>query len=59
MDVVAQLYSVHRQDISISRARDWRDRNLQFHEYKRNAPTKNVQALLDHIKTSGDLIFWG
>ena len=37
----------------------WRDRNLEFHEYKRRRPTKNVQALLDHIGTSGDPIFWG
>jgi DNA-binding transcriptional ArsR family regulator len=37
----------------------WRDRNLKFHEYKRKRPTKNVQALLDHIETSGDPIFWG
>ena len=35
------------------------DRNLEFHEYKRKRPTKNVQALLDHIGTSGDPIFWG
>lgn len=37
----------------------WRDRNLKFHEYKRERPTKNVQALLDHIGSSGDPIFWG
>ena len=37
----------------------WRDRNLKFHEYKRKRPTKNVQALLDHIETGGDPIFWG
>ena len=37
----------------------WRDRNLKFHEYKRKRPTTNVQALLDHIETSGDPIFWG
>jgi hypothetical protein len=37
----------------------WRDRNLKFHEYKRERPTKNVQALLDHIEKSGDPIFWG
>nr|WP_275425752.1 DUF3024 domain-containing protein [Nocardioides solisilvae] len=37
----------------------WRDRHLKFHEYKRKRPTKNVQALLDHIETSGDPIFWG
>ena len=36
-----------------------RDRNLKFHEYKHKRPTKNVQALLDHIETSGDPIFWG
>ena len=35
------------------------DRHLKFHEYKRKRPTKNVQALLDHIETSGDPIFWG
>ncbi len=37
----------------------WRDRNLKFHEYQRKRPTKNVQALLDHLETSGDPIFWG
>ena len=37
----------------------WRDRNLKFHGYKRKRPTKNVQALLHHIETSGDPIFWG
>jgi len=37
----------------------WRDRNLKFHEYKRKRPTKNIQALLEHIETSGDPIFWG
>ena len=37
----------------------WRDRNLKFHEYKRKRPTKNIQALLDHIEDSGDPIFWG
>jgi hypothetical protein len=37
----------------------WRDRNLKFHEYKRKRPTANIQALLDHIETSGDPIFWG
>ncbi|MDF1603519.1 DUF3024 domain-containing protein [Nocardioides sp. YIM 152315] len=37
----------------------WRDRNLKFHQYQRKRPTKNVQALLDHIETSGDPIFWG
>ncbi len=37
----------------------WRDRNLKFHEYKHKHPTKHVQALLDHIETSGDPIFWG
>ena len=37
----------------------WRDRNLNSHEYKRKRPTTNVQALLDHIETSGDPIFWG
>ncbi len=37
----------------------WRDRNLKFHEYKRKGPTTNVQALLDHIETSGDPVFWG
>jgi len=31
----------------------------EFHEYKRKRPTKNVQALLDYIETSGDPIFWG
>ena len=40
-------------------ARWWRDRKLKFHEYQRKRPTKNVQALLDHIGTSGDPIFWG
>ena len=28
-------------------------------EYKRKRPTKDIQALLDHIETSGDPIFWG
>ena len=37
----------------------WRDRNLKFHQYDRKRPTKNVQALLDHIADSGDPIFWG
>jgi hypothetical protein len=37
----------------------WRDRHLKFHEYKRKRPAKSVQALLDHIETSGDPIFWG
>ena len=37
----------------------WLDRNLKFHEYERKRPTKSVQALLDHIGTSGDPIFWG
>lgn len=37
----------------------WRDRHLKFHEYKRKRPTKNGQALLDHIGTSGDPIFLG
>jgi hypothetical protein len=37
----------------------WRDRHLEFHEYKRKRPTKNVQTLLDHIETSDDPIFWG
>lgn len=37
----------------------WRDRDLKFNEYKSKRPTKNVQALLDHIETSGDPIFWG
>ena len=37
----------------------WRDRNLDYHEYKRKRPTKNVQVLLDHIGTGGDPIFWG
>ncbi len=36
-----------------------RDRNLKFHEYDRKRPTKNIQALLDHIADSGDPIFWG
>lgn len=35
----------------------WRDRHLRFHEYKRKGP-QNVQALLEHIGTSGDPIFW-
>lgn len=37
----------------------WRDRNLKSHEYKRKRPTKNVEALLDHIENSGDPIFRG
>ena len=36
-----------------------RDRNLEFHDYERKRPTKNVQSLLDWIATSGDPIFWG
>ena len=36
-----------------------RDRNLNFHEYDRKLPSKNVQALLDYIAESGDPIFWG
>ncbi len=36
-----------------------RDRNLKFHQYKRKRPTKDVQALLDYIDSSGDPIFWG
>ena len=35
------------------------DRNLKFHEYKRKRPAKNVQALLEHIETSGDPVFCG
>jgi hypothetical protein len=35
----------------------WRDHNLKFHEYKHKRPTKNIQALLDHIGSSGDPIF--
>jgi hypothetical protein len=37
----------------------WRDRHLKFHEYKCKRPTKNVQALLDYIDSSGDPISWG
>ncbi|WBU37544.1 DUF3024 domain-containing protein [Homoserinibacter sp. YIM 151385] len=37
----------------------WRDRNLKFHEYQRRRPTKNVQALLDHIGSHDDPIFFG
>lgn len=37
----------------------WRDRNLKFHDDKPNRPTRNVEALLDHIENSGDPIFWG
>ncbi len=37
----------------------WRDRHLEFREYKRKRPTKNVQALLDYIDSSGDPIFFG
>ncbi|WP_168916542.1 DUF3024 domain-containing protein [Microcella flavibacter] len=37
----------------------WRDRNLKFHEYRRKRPTKNVQALLDHIGSHDDPIFFG
>jgi hypothetical protein len=37
----------------------WRDHNLKFHEYTRTGPTKDVQALLEYIETSGDPIFWG
>ncbi|MBV6726530.1 DUF3024 domain-containing protein [Nocardioides daeguensis] len=37
----------------------WRDRNLKFHDYKPKRPTRNIEALLDHIENSGDPIFWG
>lgn len=37
----------------------WRDQNLKFHEYRRKAPSQQVQTLLDHIENSGDPIFWG
>lgn len=37
----------------------WRDRNLEFHEYKRKRPTKNAQALLDWIGSHEDPIFFG
>ena len=37
----------------------WRDRNLKFHEDHRKRATTNIQALLDHIETSDDPIFWG
>lgn len=37
----------------------WRDRNLRFHLYRYTEPTPNLQALLDHVGTSGDPIFWG
>jgi len=36
-----------------------RDRNHTFQEYNCQRPTKNVQALLDHIAKSGDPVFWG
>lgn len=35
------------------------DQALEFREYERKRPTKNVQALLDHIGSGGDPIFWG
>ena len=34
-------------------------RHVKLHAYKRKRPTKNVQALLDHIETGGDPTFWG
>ncbi len=37
----------------------WCDRNSSFHLYTPTPPTKNVQALLEHIAESGDPIFWG
>ncbi|HLS49616.1 MAG TPA: DUF3024 domain-containing protein [Actinomycetaceae bacterium] len=37
----------------------WRDRNLEFREYKPKRPTKNVKALLDYIDSGEDPIFWG
>ncbi|MDR2565139.1 MAG: DUF3024 domain-containing protein [Bifidobacteriaceae bacterium] len=37
----------------------WRDRNLRFHKYDRQPPTKNVQALLDHIGSHEDPVFFG
>jgi DNA-binding transcriptional ArsR family regulator len=37
----------------------WRDRHLELPPYELKRPNKNVQALLDHIQTSGDPIFWG
>lgn len=37
----------------------WCDRNLVFHEYRHERPTKNVQSLLDHIGSHNDPIFFG
>lgn len=37
----------------------WCDRNLRFHEYKHKRPTKKAQALLEHIGSHEDPIFFG
>ena len=37
----------------------WRDGNLEFHEYPRKRPNKDVRVLLDYIDKGGDPIFWG
>ncbi|WP_372493801.1 DUF3024 domain-containing protein [Prauserella aidingensis] len=37
----------------------WRDRRMNFHEYKRNRPTKNVRVRLDYLDSHEDPIFWG
>lgn len=57
--VAQRLAPPVRADVRCDGAVSWRDRNLKFYEYKRKRPTKNVQAILDHIETRGDPIFWG
>jgi len=37
----------------------WRDRNLQFHEYDRVAPSARVEDLLSEIDRDPTAIFWG
>jgi Protein of unknown function (DUF3024) len=37
----------------------WRDRNLQFHEYDRIAPSPRVEDLLSEIERDPTAIFWG
>ncbi|MDV6278422.1 DUF3024 domain-containing protein [Rhodococcus erythropolis] len=32
---------------------------LKFHRYQFLVPSPHIQDLLDHIDSSGDLIFWG
>jgi hypothetical protein len=37
----------------------WRDRNLQFHEYDRVAPSPHTEDLLQEIARDPTAIFWG